>query len=90
MKIVINDCYGGYDLPQEALDFFNIDDCYDIRRDDAKLIEWVENNISECTFNGTLLKIVKIPDEATDYIIEDYDGAEWVTYVIDGKICQQI
>lgn len=32
------------------------------------------------------LIVVEIPDESTDYYIEDYDGVESVIYVVDGKI----
>ena len=34
----------------------------------------------------TKLKVVEIPNIATDYLIEEYDGAEKVYYVVDGKI----
>ena len=32
------------------------------------------------------LKIVEIPDSATDFYIDEYDGIEEVIYVMDGKI----
>ena len=32
------------------------------------------------------LKVVEIPDNFTDYEINDYDGVETLIYVIDGKI----
>ena len=33
------------------------------------------------------LVVEEIPDTATDYMISEYDGAEEVYYVLDGKIC---
>lgn len=32
------------------------------------------------------LVVVDIPDEATDYIVQEYDGMESVIYVVDGII----
>ena len=32
------------------------------------------------------LSIVEIPDNVTDWMISDYDGAESVIYVVEGKL----
>lgn len=32
------------------------------------------------------LEIAEIPDEAMDWKLDEYDGLESVTYVVDGKI----
>ena len=32
------------------------------------------------------LKVVEIPEEATDWEINEYDGLESITYVVDGKL----
>ena len=86
MKLVINNCFGGFDIPDEYRSEF--DYSWKIKRNDPKLIELVEKLISEGknTFTCTCLVIVDVPDEATDYMISDYDGQESVIYVIDGKL----
>jgi hypothetical protein len=33
------------------------------------------------------LVVVEIPDNATDWNIEEYDGLETVIYVLNGRIC---
>jgi hypothetical protein len=32
------------------------------------------------------LKVVEIPEEATDWELNEYDGLESITYVVDGKL----
>lgn len=32
------------------------------------------------------LEVVEIPDSATDYYLEKYDGMESIIYVLDGKL----
>ena len=79
MKMVLNKDYGGFG--------FGVADKYDdiinrCERTDAELIELVETHPDEC---GDL-KVVEIPDEATDWEVDEYDGWESVTYVVDGKL----
>ena len=33
-----------------------------------------------------MLVVKEIPDNATDYMITEYDGAEGIIYVVDGKL----
>lgn len=47
----------------------------DSHREDATLIEVVEELGYEASSNTSLLKIVEIPDDL-DYVIDDYDGIE--------------
>lgn len=54
-------------------------------RTDEKLIELIESGIN-CNSRCSKLAVVEIPDEATDYYIEEHDGAESVLYVLNGKI----
>jgi hypothetical protein len=79
MKIVLNKDYGGfgYGVAKKYDDIIN-----HCERTDAELIEFVETHPDEC---GDL-KVVEISDEATDWEIDEYDGLESVTYVVDGKI----
>lgn len=88
MKIVINSCYGGFGLSKEAEKYMvgkwtNGED----PRCDPELISLMEKKGSEAVSGyGAHLCIVEIPDEATDYLIDEYDGYESVIYVLDGKI----
>lgn len=99
MKIVINKCYGGFNLPYEVKKLYGIEYADDIKRTDQRLVKWVEENlnnkvwnedeeeyISKCDFDYSSLRVVEIPDEATDFYINEYDGDEEVIYVLDGKI----
>ena len=84
MKIVINGCYGGFGLSKEAVAELGRSNC---GRQDVKLIELIETKGSEyCSGSFAALEVVSIPDESTDWEIIEYDGAEYVLYVLDGKI----
>ena len=89
MKIVINECYGGFRLNREiykclGLKWDGAGYAYDeySKRTDPKLVECVEKYIKEHTdANGkihTCLRIVEIPDDV-EWEIEEYDGNEWVS-----------
>lgn len=93
MKLVVNARYGGFVLSNEALEKLqklkgteriNLDD--DKTRADKDLVSIVEELGSKASENLSDLRVVEIPNEATDYYIENYDGVETVHYVIDGKI----
>jgi hypothetical protein len=79
MKLVINGEYGGYGfgVAEEFEDL--VDEC---SRDDEKLVAFVEEHPDKC---GDL-RVVEIPDEATDWEIDAHDGLELVIYVVGGKI----
>jgi beta-glucanase (GH16 family) len=81
MKIVINGDFGGYGfgVAEEFEDFVGM---FSDDRTNSNLIEFVESHPHEC---GDLVVAV-IPDTATDWEIDEYDGSESVTYVVDGKI----
>jgi hypothetical protein len=82
MKIVINNAYGGYGC-DVAEEFEELVWQYENDRTAPELVEFVENHPKEC---GDLT-VVEIPDTATDYYINEYDGYESVLFVVDGKIC---
>ena len=90
MKIVINECYGGFGISDAARKLlrskkYKYD--WEIKRDDPKLIDLIEKKGSEFVSDQyACLAIADIPEEATDYKINDYDGYESIIYVIDGKI----
>jgi len=79
MKIVINTSYGA------------ISDSSAAKRLDPQFIEDVETGrfvgeVHEKWGFAETLKVVEIPDEATDYRIVNYDGCEGVIYCYCGKI----
>lgn len=92
MKLVINTCYGGFKIKREIITKYGfdkrclIDYNYENElRTDKKLIELIESGI-DCNGMCSKLAVVEIPNEATDYYIEECDGAENVLYVLNGKI----
>lgn len=83
MLIVINKAYGGFETPKEFDDFcekFNYTPDEDISTDSA-LIAMVSRGCSNPD-----LAVVEIPDEATDWELNEYDGWETITYVVNGKL----
>lgn len=86
MKVVVNRCYGGFSLPDAFCKKYNCSTYDDIDRNDQRLVQFVEENPDQTCFNYAHLKIVEIPDEATDWQINEYDGAERIIAVINGKI----
>jgi len=85
MKIVLNKCYGGFGLDDELAEKYKLDE-WSVDRTDEKLIELVEKYGEDAGGSHSELEIVEIPDEATDWEIDEYDGFESVIYVVDGKI----
>ena len=84
MKVVINGCYGGYSLSDEALAYLGIPGgsryTYDDDRTNPKLVECVEKLGEEANGMYAELKVVKIPDDV-NWKIGEYDGLEWVEEV---------
>ena len=88
MKICINTCFGGFGLSDEALQMlgeFKIRYPW-VSRTDSRLIEVVSALGKAANGRSARLAIVDIPDEATDWEIEEYDGSEGIIYVLDGKL----
>ena len=90
MKIVINRCYGGFGLSQQAellladLKGPHMDDIdpfyFDDNRDDHDLVAVVEELGEAANGQFSNLKVVEIPD-GVQYTIEDYDGVEHIAEV---------
>lgn len=87
MKLFINDCYGGFNPSEKAklryseLTGLIIDediDRYEITRDDPNFIQVIEELGDDASGCGSNLKVVEIPDDV-DWIIDGYDGKEWIT-----------
>lgn len=81
MKIVINGTYGGYGYGV-ADEFEALVEKYEDNRTAPELVAFVEGHPDDC---GDL-NVVEIPDESTDYLIDEYEGVETVFYVVNGKI----
>ena len=91
MKFVLNECFGGFSLPEEFCEVYDCDSYDDIDRTDKRLIDFLETYFSATGkdfYEGDYshLIIEEIPDTATDWHINDYDGAESLIYVVDGKL----
>ena len=86
MKFVINDCFGGYGLSEGFLEKYGKEIGW-LERNDPKLVAAVEEfGLRKSSGICSALCIKEIPDDATDYSIEEYDGAESIIYVKDGKL----
>lgn len=83
MKFVLNKCYGGFGLSDWAEEQMG---CCSPSRDDPKFITLVTNHGGKVSGECAALVVVEIPDNTTDYEIDEYDGFESITYVVDGKI----
>ena len=85
MKYVINNNYGGYEVPEEVQKLTGLKtwDASDEARTNQVFIDWVmkHQNDPECD-----LCVVEVPEEATDTYLYDYDGVETMLVVINGKI----
>jgi hypothetical protein len=87
-KIVINACYGGFGLTDEAMDLYTKlcesagveakEYVYEISRDCPHLVETVLTlGTTAKTRCYSKLKIVEIPD-GVEWSVHEYDGMEWV------------
>lgn len=90
MKIVLNRKYGGFGLSNSAKELLNIptsEYVFDYDRTDKELISIIEKYGSDYVSDRLAkLEVFNIPDKATDWKINEYDGVEEVWYVLDGKI----
>ena len=89
MIFILNKCYGGWSISDFAMEQLGLDSNYpDMDEvDEKKLAELINEYGSEkCSGHSAKLKIIEIPDNATDWDIEDYDGIERIVYVVDGKL----
>lgn len=88
MKVIINNCYGGFGVKDEVSKqlgyrgyFCSFE--YDLRTDE-RLIDMAERG--EDVFMSYCEPIIaNVPDEATDWWVTEYDGLEDLWYVLDGK-----
>ena len=83
MKFVLNQCYGGFGLSDWAEKKLGHSEP---PRDDPDFISLVGQYPDKVSGDCAELRVVEIPDNTTDYEIDEYDGFESITYVVDGKI----
>ena len=86
MKIAINTCFGGFSLSEKAASILNVNPYDNINRTNPQLIAMVELDAKATGGMFAELEVVEIPDDATDYLIDEYDGCETIYYVLNGKI----
>ena len=89
MKFVVNTCFGGFGLSKEAqayLDCTEYSYSAECLRNDENLIKCVEELKGKASGHFAELHIMYVPDDATDWMITNYDGVEEVLYVLDGKM----
>ena len=83
MKVVINRCFGGFGLSDEALARYNelagtnLEHYYGIERNDPLLVQVVEELGAKANGFCADLKIVDIPDDV-EWYVHEYDGLESV------------
>lgn len=83
IKVVINVVYGGFLMSDEAEKEYmkrkGLDevDYYNLARDDPDLIDVIEEFGERADTSFSRLKVVNIPEDV-EWIIQEYDGAEWV------------
>lgn len=84
-KVVINICYGGFGLSEDAIselkkdgiDYSSFLDGDQEFRSHPALIKVVETLGTKSWGRHAKLKIVEIPDDV-EFTVEEYDGKEWV------------
>ena len=87
MKIVVNKCFGGFNVSDEAARKLGLHDGYHIiSRVDDRLIKMVEEDADKTSGLCAKLRVVEVPDNATDWELNDYDGRETIIYVVDGRL----
>ena len=89
MKIVLNKCYGGFGISDFARECLGLEDRFinpDEIRTNESLIQMVECNSKLVSAPLARLRVIEIPEEATDWYVDDYDGMEELIYVMNGKL----
>lgn len=85
MKVVINRCYGGFNLPSPndtGVTLPREEDYYLVHRSDPQLVFLVENMNDDQNHWCSRLRVVEWPDNIP-YAVIDYDGMEHL--VLDVK-----
>ena len=86
--MIINDCYGGFGIRMDILEKLKLtaySEGDDVIRSNPQLIKMIEAG-EDISDSYAKLKVVEIPDESTDWYLDENDGWESVIYVLDGKL----
>lgn len=84
MLLVINSAFGGFEVPEhiaKKIGCSTSDNTREIRTN-PELIAWVKEQPEETRE----LDIAEIPDDATDWMMIEYDGSETVYACVNGHI----
>ena len=89
MEIVLNRKFGSFSISDFAKEKLGIDTNrpYDMRTDERFIDLIKEYGSSQVSGRFANLQIFEMPENTTDYIVNEYDGFEILIYVVDGKIC---
>ena len=87
-KVVINQCFGGFGLSDEAELMFAVAkgmdprdvNVWEIQRDDTALVQVVEQMGVGANGNHSRLKVVEIPADV-QWEIAEYDGVEHIAEI---------
>ena len=86
MKIIINKCFGGFGVNEEIEEKLGLTEMDEEEiRYNPELIALIESG-EDVSDEFANLKVVELPDNCTDYYIDEYDGNESIIYVVDGKL----
>ena len=86
MKMIINTCIGGFGVREDVEKKLGLDNLHeDEIRTNPELIAMIEAG-EDVNGHCAELEVVEIPDRATDYYLNEYDGMESLIYVLDGKL----
>ena len=87
MKVVLNRCYGGFSLSHKFCDAYPQFKCYGEDQDNQELIKCIEEfGINNAQGVNAEFEIFELPNETTDYYIDEYDGYNQLIYVVNGKL----
>ena len=90
MKVIINDCFGGFGIDENVvlgLGYSKYDRYSDALRTDPRIIAMVENGENVGTPYSDLV-VATIPDDVSDWWLEEYDGLEELWYIACGDTCR--
>lgn len=89
MKFVLNKCYGGFSLSEAACECLGCRPytyCNEDLRSNPELLAVIEELGDAANGSSAKLRIVDLPDGITDWEVDEYDGVESITYVLDGRL----
>lgn len=86
MKIAVNKCFGGFSIKKEYRELYSGSLENIANRADKKLISLIETIEEDINDDCSLIKIITIPDNSTDWDIINNAGYEILIYVVDGLI----